>query len=767
MTGGPAFYRAVARLDTRHPILTIVVALLAVIAAAAGTARLVVTNDWDANLPNHSALTKDIRFIEDRFDTRNTLAFLITGNDPAAMLAASCDLAAFLERLPDVAPGGVKGFGSNSVKYIADSGSDLVVAGLASVCTAPGGVTPAVLDGLGPQRAFLIAPGGGLLVYADLNTGSAVFTALEARIERQLAEQARPGVAIAFSGQPLFIGAADHFALRMGVFFPIVMLIVCLLHWHALRSVQAVVIPITTGFLASLAALGVYGWLRQPLDTYATMAPIVILAVGAGHSVQLLKRYMEELHDAVGEGQATRAANLAALCVTVGAVGPVLTIAVLGAAACLFALLLLDVEAIGRFGLIAGTGLMFALGLELTLIPAIRALLPPPHVRAGYGQLSAGWARGLRWLCERALTMNPARLAAGLAALVALLLIGVVMVRAENSAASLISRNAAVWRGLDRLTAAGVGAYSYEALIDSGVASGAFEPGRLARAGDLEMLLARQPHVRATMSAATTLGYLKCRFVGATDCSPGSVARRIESAAEAAQIWTTLYGNDRSGGLIDASARYLRVRAFVDTDDSIVAAALIDRTRTFARTRQLTVRIGGTVTAPKALSDAMIRVSLEKSVLLIAIVALIGLLSFRSLTMMLLFAVPSLLTVVSNFAFLGWAGIPLNHATAAIATIAVGIGVDYLIYLTFRLREQLRAGANFDDAMRFAHASAGGAAVCVGTAVAAGYAVLLLSIDFNIHQWMGLLVPLTMAVSLFGALFLFPFLFRVMRPELS
>ncbi len=767
MTAMPAFYRAVARLDTRHPILTIVLALLAVIAAAAGTARLVVTNDWDANLPNNSALTKDIRFIEDRFDTRNTLAFLITGKVPAKILAASCDLAAFLERLPGVAPGGVKGFGSNSVKYIADSGSDLVVTGLASVCTTPGGVTPAVLDGLGPQRAFLFAPGGGTLVYADLNAGSAVFTALEARIEHQLLRQARPGVTIAFSGQPLFIGAADRFALRMGVFFPIVMLIVCLLHWHALRSVQAVVIPIMTGFLASLAALGVYGWLRQPLDTYATMAPIVILAVGAGHSVQLLKRYMEELHEAVGDGRASRAENLAALRVTVSAVGPVLTIAVLGAAACLFALLVLDVEAIGRFGLIAGTGLLFALGLELTLIPAIRALLPPPRVRPGYGQLSAGWTRGLRWLCDRALTMSPTRLGAGLAALVAILLIGIVMVRAENSAASLISRHAAVWRGLDRLTAAGVGVYSYEVLIDAGVTNGAFEPRVLARAAGLETLLARQPHVRATMSAATTLGYLKCRFVGATDCTAGSAARRIDSAAEASQIWTTLYGNERSGGLIDASARYLRVRAFVDTDDSIVATALIDRTQDFARAHALNVRIGGIVTAPKALSDAMIRVSLEKSALLIAIVALIGLLSFRSPTMMLLFAVPSLLTVASNFAFLGWASIPLNHATAAIATIAVGIGVDYLIYLTFRLRERLRTGASFDDAMHFAHASAGGAAVCVGTAVAAGYAVLLFSIDFNIHQWIGLLVPLTMVVSLFGALFLFPFFLRLLRPGLA
>lgn len=145
---------------------------------------------------------------------------------------------------------------------------------------------------------------------------------------------------------------------------------------------------------------------------------------------------------------------------------------------------------------------------------------------------------------------------------------------------------------------------------------------------------------------------------------------------------------------------------------------------------------------------------------------MIGGLAFRSLTMGLLFAIPSALTICANYAFLGLAGIHLSPGAAVIACVAVGIGVDYIIYLSFRVREKLKAGFDFEAAVRQAHASAGGTAVCVATAVAVGYAVLLFSFGFHVHQWIAQIVPVTVIASLFGALFLLPFLLRILRPKL-
>jgi GAF domain-containing protein len=40
--------------------------------------------------------------------------------------------------------------------------------------------------------------------------------------------------------------------------------------------------------------MGLMGWLGVPLDPFNTTTPILILAVAAGHAVQILKRYYEE-----------------------------------------------------------------------------------------------------------------------------------------------------------------------------------------------------------------------------------------------------------------------------------------------------------------------------------------------------------------------------------------------------------------------------------------------------------------------------------------
>ena len=116
---------------------------------------------------------------------------------------------------------------------------------------------------------------------------------------------------------------------------------------------------------------------------------------------------------------------------------------------------------------------------------------------------------------------------------------------------------------------------------------------------------------------------------------------------------------------------------------------------------------------------------------------------------------------------MGWSGITLNVATASVATIAVGVGLDYLIYLSFRIREAQEQGLSYLDAVRAGHASAGGAAVCVALAVAVGYAVLIFSPGYRVHHWIAILVPMTMLMSLFGALFVYPFLLRLFRPSLA
>ena len=53
-------------------------------------------------------------------------------------------------------------------------------------------------------------------------------------------------------------------------------------------------LPLFTAVLAVVWSIGFMGWLNVPLDAFNATTPILILAVAAGHAVQILKRYYEE-----------------------------------------------------------------------------------------------------------------------------------------------------------------------------------------------------------------------------------------------------------------------------------------------------------------------------------------------------------------------------------------------------------------------------------------------------------------------------------------
>lgn len=756
-------YRALGRIIVGHPWKVIASVTFACLFVLAGLRQSTFVSDYDATLPDHSELTQEIREIQNRFESRSTLAFLVSGGEASARLESACELSAQLERTPGVAPGRIYGFGSDTLKYVGEEAGDLRAIGLREFCSSGAPVTEEVLEGLGPQRSLVFAPNGNLIVYADLNVISGEFDGILTGIDAMLPGVSGPGVSIAYSGQPAFIAQNDRFSKRIAIFFPIIMILVLLLHWEALRSVQAVVVPIFTGLIATALGLGIYGWLRFPLDTYAVLAPILILAVGAGHSVQLLKRYMEEVRARVEpDDRATKEQNDEAIVATVASVGPVLTLAVSGAAACLFALLLLDVAALARFGVLAGSGICAALVLELTLVPAIRVLLPRPVVRAGYGDLTSFWQTALQRIASVAIHGPRTLVSLGLVALAGALVVGVLLVKPSHSISVYTAPDVPVQKTVNELAASGVGPYVFDVMIDTGAADAAFAPDKLEVLRELETRLRADPAVTGTLSAALTIDFLQCRFVGSSDCA----SARVESAEEASQIWTILFGGGREVGLVDDTHRFLRVRAFVSSDETHIAERLIHIAKSTGAECGLAVTTGGSAVVAKALADGIVRVSIEKAFLLIGIVALIGGLAFRSFRMALAFALPSLITVLANFSYLGWSGTSLNVATAAVATIAVGVGLDYLVYVAFRVRDGLKHGLPFPEAIAYGHASAGGAAVCVATAVAAGYVVLIFSPGYLLHHWIAVLVPMTMLSSLLGALFIFPFLVRLMGKSL-
>jgi outer membrane lipoprotein-sorting protein len=138
---------------------------------------------------------------------------------------------------------------------------------------------------------------------------------------------------------------------------------------------------------------------------------------------------------------------------------------------------------------------------------------------------------------------------------------------------------------------------------------------------------------------------------------------------------------------------------------------------------------------------------------------------FRSLLAGLLVLLPLAFAVLVNFALMGLTGMRLNIATATISAMAVGIGADYAIYVMYRFREEVERGADGPAAARTTLATAGKAILFVASAIAGGYALLLLSWGYAAHIWLGILIPAAMLVSSLSALTILPSLILTLHPS--
>jgi len=201
-----------------------------------------------------------------------------------------------------------------------------------------------------------------------------------------------------------------------------------------------------------------------------------------------------------------------------------------------------------------------------------------------------------------------------------------------------------------------------------------------------------------------------------------------------------------------------RINVRMASVSSSKLAEIIDRVEREAKGiagDKFDVEVTGSSYLFKVLTDLLVRgqvVSL--SIALVAVAIIVGLI-FLSVKFGLLSTIPLGFTIGVNFGLMGLLGIPLDNATTMLASIAIGIGVDYTIHFVSRYRLKLEGGESPEAAVIAATRTTGQAIFFNAVAVAIGFGVLLAS-SFTPIATLGALVALTMVLSAGSALTLLP-----------
>lgn len=689
-----------------------------------------------------------------------------------AILAKIRRLQDSLELLPNAIRHNVLSLGARKVKLVQGGPDGMEVTQmLDTVPTTPEGLARlrAAVAAMPVYINALVSPDGrAAAVIADFRQDSSPnYIAMMQGLHRIVDQERDPSVDLLLGGLPIVGEAADRQFMKMPLFFGAALLVVMLVQYWSFRSLQGMLLPMATGILSVLWSLGLMGLTGVHLDPLNTTTPILVLAVAAGHAIQILKRYYEEYGRLTAEGLAAVDANRQAVVESIVRVGPVMVVAGLIAALTFFSLAGTGIPMVQHFGIFAGCGVLATMVIEMTVIPAVRSMLRPPRaIEAERERRVSGLDRFLTAVAD-ALVGGRARtvVAAGLVAL-AVVGAGVFRLYVDNDFKTYF-RDDSEMRVHDRaLNATFGGTNAIQFLIQTHDSDGLKDPRVLNGMARLQDFLEDQPDVGKTQSIVDLVKRMNSAMHG-DDPRFYAVPDSRELVSQYFFLYSLSGDPQDFDSFVDHDFRQATVWAFLKNGSTTYADSLAKLARDVIASAfppGVTVQMGGSMPQQMALNEVIVHDKARNMAQMAIVVFVLGAIIMRSLVGGLFVVTPLFAVMLANFGLMGWLGTPLDISAMTTAAMAIGIGADYEIYLLFRFREELQRTKSVLAATRASMLTSGKAILLVAISVASGYAVLQAS-DFAFYNLLATMVGVTMAISACFALFFLRALMMVFKPR--
>ena len=772
-------YRSYATLVVRRRIIVTVLVAIVTALLCSRLMSLQVDMDQDTWVPQSHPYVQATKALEQVFGGRN---YTIIGIVPKKgdiyqpqVLAKVQRIQEGIENLPEAVRHNVMSLAARKVKDIrANEAGMSVKRVMDKVPQTPEEV--AALKRVVESNPFyinsLVSPDGrAAAVIADfkVDTSKPSYAALYASIKTVLDKERDGTVDIYVGGLPVDFAYFEEHMMQMPLFFGAALLIIMVIQYWSFKSFQGMFLPILTAILSVIWALGFMGLIGVHMDGMNTTTPILIMSVAAGHAIQILKRYYEEYHKLRAASATATDQNVSrqAVIESIARVGPVMTIAGAIAAITFITLSTSDVSVARHFGVFAASGVAAALLLEMTLIPAIRAMLRPPSKKEAVAEQSNRFLDGLLLKLADGLTGGraPKILLAGVA-VVAVIAAGAYRIQIDNSLKTYSKPDSEV-RVHDReLNKNFGGTNTIYFLVEGDKPDSLKDPKVLGAMSTLQDFLSAQPHVGKTQSIVDLIKRIN-RAMHADAADQSLIPPNQSLIAQYMLLYSTSGDPQDFDSYVNNDYSKAVIWVFLKSDSTNYAQQLHQKAEAIIKANfpaGVTVRMGGSLPQTIAGNQSLTEGKSKNIVQMVLVVFVLSTLVLRSFVGGLFVTTPLVMVVLANFGVMGWFGIPLDMGTISTAAMAIGIGADYELYLLFRFREELARYGDVNKATRQSLLTSGKAVLYVALSIAAGYSFLLIS-GFAFYSRLAVMVMATMAVSAFAAIIFLRAMTMIFKPK--
>jgi predicted RND superfamily exporter protein len=173
---------------------------------------------------------------------------------------------------------------------------------------------------------------------------------------------------------------------------------------------------------------------------------------------------------------------------------------------------------------------------------------------------------------------------------------------------------------------------------------------------------------------------------------------------------------------------------------------------------------GGAAGVQAAVCEVIEEAQIWNLILALGGVFLICAFNFRSLTAGLILTIPLAISNLLTFALMGAYHIGLTVNTYPVASVGIGLGVDYGIYFMSRILEERKKGADLNSAVSQTLASNGRAIIMIATTLTLGLMLWIFS-SLKFQAEMGVLLAILLFLNMLGALLVVPALICILKPK--
>ncbi len=584
---------------------------------------------------------------------------------------------------------------------------------------------------------------------------------------------------ISISGRPIMLGWIDRYQHSLIPLFGGSLLVMATLLYLCFRTIPGVILPLVTALISVSWGLGLLAILGFSMDPMAAVIPFLILAIGISHSVQVVKRYYEECT----KGHTSKSAAVESI---TALLAPAL-VAVTTDAFAFLTMITVKIRMLRLLSIVGTLSLASITFMVLIFLPVCFSFLPTPKQNTVRREEEAGGFlnKVLLWVSSH--STNPKGAWAFMALLAVLVVVGIIgtsrmQIGGQAPGAGAFYMSSPYARETANIAKKFPGAVSYSLIIKGSAENDIQRQDVLKNIERLQDHLNLDPKVGGSLSVIDYLKrmnvvvhdgderYYHLPRIGDPDIGYYEDTEMVQRAVGEYLFMYSLGTAGEFDFLVDYEYKNTNINLFLKDMEAQTIRDIIAKTKDYVAKHWdapgVTVEIaGGLAGVVGAINEELGTGLITNMIQITSIVFIFCALLLRSLVGATLIIISLYTRVLVCYGVMGFAGIPLSLYTMPVASLGIGIGVDYVIYVIVRMQEELLATkGDYVAASRIALATTGRAVFFTMMAVVLGCVIFIFS-PLKFHMELGLMVGTIIFLNGLGSIIFVPNLAFLIKPK--